>query len=198
MTELISMKPYEREWLQNQGKELETALLHSLQKSSKDLVVQDVTLVHNSMLLDRFMTTMKTKGNVKLLFHGTNTQYYDSIFEKGFLYKGTNDDGYFGLGYYFTSFPDYALFYKNDSGHLSPGNATTLVASYVALGNSYRVRNMVSNSSVLACMQKTEYPFNTGLPRQAHPEARPRLALRACLDQQLLLSRRDGLEGAAH
>jgi len=101
--------------------------------------VQDVTLLLNDQLQQQFAERCGSRPS-RMLFHGTKTQHFASIFEQGFIFKAQTDSGYFGQGYYFSSFPEYALSYSHQS--CSANKPVHLIASYVCLGKSYEVKDM--------------------------------------------------------
>jgi hypothetical protein len=96
-----------------------------------DLEVTEIRHIYNPTLLKQhrsYYFSMFKKFNATqtdvdktefpqtlLAFHGTNESNLTSFFETGFLKKkiGSLDPGYYGKGYYLTTYPQYAVHYVN-------------------------------------------------------------------------------------
>jgi len=138
-----------KNWLTEHSKMAQEMVETALKKCTSDFVVVKSTLVYNPKLLEKFLHHTNQR-NMKLLYHATKTENYDSILENGFSKNkiGTaNDPGYYGQGFYFSSFPEYCLIYKKKNDWVE--NLVTLIVSWVNLGKQETVNKIIGGKEIL-------------------------------------------------
>eukprot|EP00004_Rigifila_ramosa_P022106 TRINITY_DN5983_c0_g1_i12.p1 TRINITY_DN5983_c0_g1~~TRINITY_DN5983_c0_g1_i12.p1 ORF type:complete len:1125 (-),score=231.13 TRINITY_DN5983_c0_g1_i12:4-2904(-) len=105
-------------WLRKYKQKLTSEFEKLLQSSGQDFLVECTVVI--SPLLDEFV---QNHGDDYLIpvFHGTATEYVESILKNGFYEKPANqvDPGYFGRGIYFTPEFEYALYYRAIRAHMT-------------------------------------------------------------------------------
>jgi hypothetical protein len=84
----------------------------SIEKSLLDLEIVDINFYGNSSFNDEFKKTLTPNSRLKYLFHGASQP--DGFINDGFDEKrlGSTDPGWYGVGFYATSYLDYALCYQ--------------------------------------------------------------------------------------
>lgn len=88
--------PEAENWMKHTTQDLEQCIQRSLKNCKYEFVLQNISLIINKSLWERFQIHFNEDlASCPLLFHGTHTDYYDSIFEKGFIISGKLDAGFF-------------------------------------------------------------------------------------------------------
>ena len=127
----------EEKWLLEKGRSLRKLLTKSIQNCSEEYEILSIVLLDNDICLSNFIQTPNYKKS-KLLFHGTKIKNLPKIYDIGFnddLISSSTDDGWYGKGHYFSSFPQYCMEYceENKCGQ------STLIVSYVNCGNTLNI-----------------------------------------------------------
>jgi hypothetical protein len=147
-------------------------ILHAVEAKLKslplvDLEVTEIRHIYNSTLLTQhrdYYFSMFKKFNATrtdrdplefphtlLTFHGTHENNLPSFFETGFLKKkiGGTDPGYYGKGYYLTTYPQYAVHYVNIAVQsterfklMDVGSTRKIIGGYCIPGKKKKIEDM--------------------------------------------------------
>jgi hypothetical protein len=134
---------------------------------SIDMEVTEIRHIYNPILLKQhraYYAMMYDKFNKNktdvdktefpqtlLAFHGTNESNLTSFFETGFLKKkiGSLDAGYYGKGYYLTTYPQYAVHYINIASMskdtfkmMDVGSIRKIIGGYVIPGMKKKIEDL--------------------------------------------------------
>eukprot|EP01084_Bolivina_argentea_P309686 535728_1 len=123
-------------WMNNHIDKLYPLIYDSLKFCHYDFKIIDCMVVDVPKRIEAFQQH-KYFEKSKLLFHGTNTKHFASIINNGFMDTGSIGKWY-GKGFYFTSYPIYAIEYYCMKQGMSTSNdnlCATLIASLVNVGN---------------------------------------------------------------
>lgn len=117
---------------------------------NQNLLLRKICLLDNEDLVNKYLKHPNIE-NSKLLFHGTNTKWFSSIFKKGFILSSKLIGKLYGKGNYFTSSPLHAinyLVYCKRGGNKST-NKCTLISAYCNLGKINVVKDYSSRNKAL-------------------------------------------------
>jgi len=103
--------------------------------SDLELQIDDMMLIKNDTLIDQFKKKIATNpSSVKLCFHGTAETNVTAIVKSGFILKQILDAGWYGTGYYSTTYPEYAAQYAPFHNLVEVGKPFSLIVCYVYTG----------------------------------------------------------------
>lgn len=122
------------EYLSDKSREITASIMHAFQLSDIEFVIENMSLIHNDQLYQRHHEC-NVHGEEQVLFHGTRTVNFDPIFENNFKFLGTTDNGWYGQGIYFSSSPNYCIFYSK----WDRKSILYLICSIVKLGKQLTV-----------------------------------------------------------
>jgi hypothetical protein len=84
-----------------------------------------------------------------LVFHGCKPENIQNIFDKGLNKKGELDGGFYGSGFYVTTYPQYALHYvnfngcdKNDGFKIEKDEEIDLIGGFALPGKKFKVTDL--------------------------------------------------------
>jgi hypothetical protein len=138
-------------FLTEKSRKLSTCILHALQTSTIEFVIESMALIHNEELYHKY-TKCAVHGEEMILFHGTKTANFDGIFELNFKNFHTTDAGWYGQGMYFSSSPKYCATYAGSST-----SVLYLICSLVKLGKVYHVKDRAYDGQPMRADSDTHY-----------------------------------------
>jgi hypothetical protein len=128
-----------------------------------DLELTSIDFYGNDRLYTEFKELKRDNSKVKYLFHGAGDPggfLNDGFDEKR---KGQTDGGWYGVGFYLTSFLDYALCYQYKIYDFSANNILNNIQSIIrGAGGSLRILLMLCNLG--NCRTIGEFHMNEPLP----------------------------------
>jgi len=137
--------------------------LKLITKSSIEFKIEKIVLVENDLFTNYFNNNFE---DATLVLHGTyDTSYENIILTENFKKQAqfTTDSGYYGAGFYFTTYAEYALRYKRDANlssrieqhrtnntnmQLDFQESFSLMACYIKCGKQYQVSTRIGPTPV--------------------------------------------------
>jgi hypothetical protein len=118
----------------------------SIEKSLLDLEISDISFYGNSSFSDEFRKTLMPNSQLKYLFHGSRQP--EGFLGDGFDGKrlGSTDPGWYGVGFYATSYLDYALCYQYQNYSFTRQDVLGYVAGIIrSRGGTFKMLLLVCN-----------------------------------------------------
>ena len=155
------------EWMNTHIDRLYPLIYDSIKSGHCDFKILDMMVVDVPERIKKFQEYDDFMDS-KLLFHGTSTKHFASIINGGFIDRGSNSIGkWYGKGFYFTSYPAYALeYYAMKNGER---DMITLIGSIVNTGNVREIAEKHMNEDIDKPYDSNHIRvFGTG-PGKYHP-----------------------------
>ncbi|ETO24810.1 heat shock protein 70 2 [Reticulomyxa filosa] len=128
--DLHSLSEFEK-WLAKKTEELQPIVLDSLKQGPEEFEITSVVIVYNETLKNQFLQIHKNEDyhDSMALFKATRLKNIPNILDLGLNQISKTDNGWYGKGHYFTSFPRYAAYYAwayKEDQKIRPGTFTML------------------------------------------------------------------------
>ncbi|UJR13200.1 hypothetical protein I4U23_000222 [Adineta vaga] len=126
-------------FLIEKSRQISTIIMQSIQSCSQEFIIDHVSIIYNENICEKYLSLTNIGQEERVLFHGTNIDNFDGIFEANFQNYFKNkrtDSGWYGQGIYFSNSPWKASFYAKPKSKI-----VYLICSLVRLGKTLEIKD---------------------------------------------------------